>query len=360
MLILNDVHLGVQRKSGVTPASQEALRNWLFRSFEEKLYDSDQDHILILGDLFDQFEIAARDWLHTYKILQDAVVRGKRLTLVAGNHDHSPKAARVSSFEMLCTVLLEQFGPDWVTIVGIDQWARIDRRPDGSTCFDIALAHCSNQDTFDQKLAEVLVVARPGTRVLLHCNFDNNFAARSDHSLNVTREQAYAFKDKGATLYFAHEHQAKTDLGGAVVVFGNQWPTSISDCLNNDEKYAHVFAGGVTKVQTWKRDAEAAFETVPWDVLADYPTDGGAGFIKVVGSATSGEAGAVINAIAKFRQKSSAFVITNGVQIDGIVAAEALPESFEVTKSFDVMQFIKTNLTDAEYAAVEELNKASA
>lgn len=352
MLILNDVHIGHNRQGGTTPASREALRNYLLKSFEEAFHDTTENHVCILGDLFDQFDVDGRDWVATYMILQDWLGRPNggqmhRLTLVAGNHDWSNKGEKVSSFEMLCKVLKEQFG-NQVSIVGIDQWAVID---DGT---GIALAHCSNQDIFNAKLAEVLaMIARPGFRVLLHANFDNHFAAQSDHSLNVSEEQAKAFALKGATIYLAHEHQARTALGGSVVVFGNQWPTSVSDCLNNDAKFAHVLRSGVEKIMTWPSEG-TAYATIDWREL-EMEAQYGAGFIKLVGTASANEAGECISSIAKFRTRSNAFVITNGVRIEGVIDNADLPEAFEAAKAFDVMEFINSNLDEPQRAAVRKL-----
>jgi hypothetical protein len=278
---------------------------------------------------------------------------------VAGNHDHSPKALRVSSFEMLCRVLKEQFFEHGrVQVIGIDQWDGV------SGTHTYALAHCSNQDIFNAKLAEMLAVVKPGYRVLLHANYNNNFAAVSDHSLNVSEDQAKAFAEKGASLYFAHEHQARTSLGDSVVVFGNQWPSSVSDCLNNDFKYAHVFNGGVKKIETWSREGNAekiGYSEIDWRELALAPenVDIGGGFIKIVGTASSNEAGDCISAIAKFRSKSSAFVITNGVKIEGVMENSDLPEAFEATKAFDVMAFIYSNLDEAQSVAVKKLNEVT-
>lgn len=352
MLVLNDIHLGVQRSGGTTPSSREALRAYLFVTFEGILNDTTEDHVCILGDLFDSFEVEARDWLQCYVVLQYWLARpngGNRrlLTLVAGNHDHSPKALRVSSFEMLCAVLVEQFGPQ-VKVLGIDQLDIIDTEV-------YALAHCSNQDIFNEKLGNVLRLVGPGSRVLLHTNYDNHFAAASDHSLNVSEAQAQEFASKGATLYFAHEHQARTALGGSVVVFGNQWPSSVSDCLNNDSKFAHVFNGGVTKVQTWDYAEEVdGFRQLKWDEL-DGADLSARGFIRVSGEAAANQAGDCISAIAKFRAKSNALVITNAVKIEGIVDNEALPEAFEAAKAFDVLAFINGNLDTEQQAAVSKL-----
>lgn len=348
MLVISDIHLGVQRSGGTTPTSREALRTYLFGAFESMLYDTAENHVCILGDLFDTFEVEGRDWVQCYMVLQDWLARpngGKQhtLTLVAGNHDWSPRGLKVSSFEMLCKVLVEQFGTQ-VKVLAIDQFDIIDTET-------YALAHCSNQDIFNEKLGNVLRLVGPGSRVLLHTNYDNHFAVDSDHSLNVSEAQAKEFASKGATLYFAHEHQARTALGGSVVVFGNQWPTSVSDCLNNDSKFAHVFNGGVTKVQTWDYAEERhGYSQIDWRELGALAADV-VSFIKVTGTASANEAGDCISAIAKFRAKSQAFVITNGVKIEGIVDNESLPEAFEAAKAFDVLAFINGNL-DAEQQAV--------
>ncbi len=369
MLILNDVHLGVNRSGGTTPASREALRNYLFSSFEGILNDTTESHVCILGDLFDQFEVDGRDWVQCYMILQGWLGRlpGKsqslreltkndvhRLTLVAGNHDHSPKALRVSSFEMLCAVLIEQFGHDRVNTLGIDQWTRLSHSTDKADVFDIvALAHCSNQEVFNAKLTEILEKTVTGDRILLHANYDNNFAAQSDHSLNVTREQAKAFASKGATLCFAHEHQAREALGGSVVVFGNQWPSSVADCLGNTSKAAHIMSGSVTKVGTWSMEDEEGYAEVDWREL--HSPELCTGFIKVVGTASANEAGDCINAISKFRSRSPAYVITNGVHIEGVAENEDLPEAFECSRAFDVLEFIYSNLDEAQTVAVKKL-----
>jgi metallophosphoesterase superfamily enzyme len=367
MLLLNDVHLGVKRNGGTTPTSRENLRSYLFASFERALNTTDQHHACILGDLFDQFEVDGRDWVQCYLILQTWLsasdhVPARRLTLVAGNHDWSPKGTRISSFEILCRVLKEQFG-DQVAVINIDECVLVHDEP-----ATIAVAHCSNQDIFEQKLGEVMAVVKPGTRILLHANYDNNFAVESDHSLNVSADQAKVFVSRGATLYFAHEHQARTELGGSVVVFGNQWPTSIADCLNNDFKYLHVLSGSVDRIMTWARSDDlcdgtsaagiCGYGEVDWRNLGEGDVDpDGAQFIKIVGTASANEASNCLSAISKFRNRCSAFVMTNGVKIEGVLDNEALPEAFEATKAFDVMAFINSNLDERQRGAVVKLNE---
>jgi hypothetical protein len=358
-LLINDFHAGMKRSAGVTPTSLEALRAYQFSAMRELLAGTQERHLTSVGDLFDSFEVDTRDWLETYMLLHDWLARGRSLTLVAGNHDVSKRGDKVSSFESLCTVLVSAFHGQ-VQVVAIDQW---DEVWNSENLY--ALAHCSNQDRFDLQLDELLGKLEHGATLLLHANYHNHFASCSDHSLNVSEEVAKKFIDRGITLAFAHEHQARREMpqgskqtGAEVLVFGNQVPTAIADCLGNDRKYAHVLSNGhLSKVETWRRDGEAGFAQVNWRDLADY--DGDAGFIRVCGEAKASEAADVLNLIAKFRQKSDAFVVSNAVEIEGVIQQGELKMTAEQAKGFDVPGFVRERLDDWEFELFETLLKKS-
>lgn len=349
-IILNDIHIGFSRQGGTTPASREALRKYLLNGLREALteHSVNRETLVIAGDLFDAFEVDGRDWLDTFLLLNEWLTNDNGLVLVAGNHDWSPKGEKVSSFQMLAAALVDGKA---VTVVNIDHWSSL-----GPGLW--AIAHCSNQDIFDWKMGELLDQVKEGDHVLIHANFDNNFAAKSDHSLNVSRDMAYKFVEKGVTLLFAHEHQAREAFKGKVICMGNQWPTSIADCLNNDRKFLHTLHDGVLlKHETWVADqnfntGNSGFEEINWREL-DKPTK--AGFIRVVGEATANEASDVIDCIVAFRKVSNAFVIANMVKIAGIAEAAALPEQFEAVARYDVMDYIQQNVTPEEMVVVNKL-----
>lgn len=341
MFIINDLHIGARRTGGTTPASREALRDYLLTRIQE-LFDqavrSNQGHVVIAGDLFDDFEVDTRDFIAAYQILSGWLAGPCRsLTLIAGNHDHSPRGSKMSSFHALAEILVSAFG-NRVHVLPIGRHGWVD-----PTLGVYAVAHCPNQDLFDQALSEVPAGVK---WLLLHANLDNNFAVESDHSLNVSAEQAKAFNDAGTALVFAHEHQARTGADGWLVVMGNQVPTSIADCLGNNEKFAHVIdEGGLRQLQVWS--ARDSFVDVPWHDLAGAEGQ----FIRVSGTATAAQASDVVNTIAAFRQRSDAFVVSNAVRVEGIVDVQDLPEKFEAAKVFDVMEFILSHL-DADEAEV--------
>lgn len=349
MLILNDIHIGFDRKGGTTPQSREAMRTYLFDGFRQVLRDQPDDDLLIAGDLFDQFTVPAKDLIETFNILVEWLDQKKvrTLCLVAGNHDHKDKGDAMSSFQVLGRVLKSLF-KERITFLDINQW-------DGNPEFCV-LAHCSDQTTFEACIRE----AMGGSKyMVLHANYDNKFAARSDHSLNVSRDLAMEVINAGSKLVFAHEHQARTDLAGQVIIMGNQWPTSIADCLGNDAKDCYGFRNGelVQVQQTWSHDGIVdghGFTEIDWRELGDtsYP---GASFVRVVGDATADEASEVVSTIAKFRQGTDHFVIANAVRVAGIVEVDELPEAFEVAKKFDVMQYVRQHLDPHEIKMFEKL-----
>lgn len=342
-LIVNDVHLGVQRTAGTTPKTSALIRNYL----QESLYDLLMSHIhvnalVVNGDLFDGYDVAMTEILTAYHTLCAFLESsGAQLRLIPGNHDLSKSSERISAFEFLAKVLVAQY-PGRVFY---------DNEPGhiiGAGYYSVP--HLANQDLFNAALGKLL--DEENLVVFLHANFDNNFAVESDHSLNVSRDQAKALVARGHTLYFGHEHQAREELDGNVFVAGNQWPSSVADCLNNQKKFAYIIEDGeITPVETW--DSRTDFAQVDWQDLSGHVE--GPRFIRVTGTATSEQAAEVVEAISKFRQKSNAFVITNATKVEGAAEMEDLPTSIELAKEFDVLEFLFQNLEEEQVTVVKAL-----
>jgi len=339
LTILNDWHIGAVRSAGTTPATAYQLRLDLLRQFEETLYSIDSD-LMILGDLFDGPDISKADLLRTYRILDDWLVRtGKSLWLVNGNHDLSKNSTNYSSFEFLAALL----STEGAYAGSVHHITEGTLTPHG-----YVIPHVANQDLLNVELSKVPECGY----LFLHCNYNNGFAAESDHSLNLSREQAEALPVQH--IIFAHEHQARVELGGKVVVIGNQVPSSVSDCLNNDIK-SLLRIHGPSEFQdcgTWQ--AEGDFAELDWRDLHDT----GARFIRTVGEATAAEAAQVVNAISRFRSTSSALVITNAVKIEGVADGEQLTLSHEQVTSFNVREALREYLTDEENNKIDKLKEA--
>ena len=346
MLILNDLHVGASRKAGTTPASQAALSEYIHQNFEALINATDEDHIVINGDLFDGFEVPGTDLIRTFSVLDRWFMKARQaqhLTLIAGNHDYNPRGDKVSSFHLLAHFLKVRRG---MSVDVIDHTRGLSRVADRVW----AIPHVANQDLFDIELSRAM--SERGDFLLLHANYDNNFAAESDHSLNVSREAADLLISAGWTLIFGHEHQPRVYTG--IVIPGNQIPTSVADCLGCKGKHYLTLSGRETQFKEWLNlEEDKVFTRLDWRSL---DTDPGYQFTRVEGTATAEEAAEVVDAVAKFRARSEAYVVTNAVKVEGVVAFDELAEmSLEQITAFNVLDALLEELSEEEGKVVKEL-----
>ncbi len=345
MIILNDLHLGVTRSGGTTPQSQAALRDYLRTCLALCLEDHAGQHVVINGDLFDSFQVETSEVIAAHKIFSNFIKDGGTLTLIMGNHDASAKGDKVSSFHLLAHILLSTH-PSAVAVR--DHTYGFSRVDDGDV---FAISHCMNQALFDLELAKAAKHDGEDSYLLLHCNYKNGFAENSDHSLNINDEQVGALMRAGWTLVLGHEHQGYTLRGGRVIVVGNQFPSSVADCIGDPEKHLLVIDGGHEFVCTW--DANGSYIEADWRDLTNID---GYNFIRVVGNAAALEAAAVIKAVSQLRQRSDAFVISNSVRVEG-QDMTMNTESIESLRAFDLLGAIYAELNEREIETVKELMK---
>ena len=351
MLILNDLHIGVQRTGGTTPQSALALKNYLRESLRSlQPYDG---NLTINGDLFDKFEVDTAEVIQTYDILAAWLAEDtdNHLNLVQGNHDANPRGAKISSFHLLAHFLQSRFGKQvrlfdkGFTNINTQLWC---------------IPHVPNQDLFAVEVDKACKMKGKNKFLLLHCNVKNTFAEHSDHSLNLTDPMVTELMKAGWTLIVGHEHIGYELRGGRIIVVGNQFPSSVSDCIGDPDKFALRIVGTSTEyLKTWsaknEHDGEIEYAEIDWRELGD----SSAKFIRVVGDATAAEAADVVTAISRYRQRSGAFVITNGVKVDGVAAIEELTlDAVTNVRQFDVMSAILEQLDEKEQEVVKGLLNA--
>lgn len=345
MLVINDAHNGVNRTGGTTPLSFALLNNYVSQKFNKllALMDEEEDgKLLVNGDLFDSFSVSNNVMSDVYGSFYRALDAGSidKLYLARGNHDLSKDTTKLSSFDLLGEMLALAF-PNSVYVL-TEPYLHDD--------FAV-IPHAPNQDIFDLQLEAAASNPRP--YLFVHANYDNGFAVESDHSLNVSVEQCAALSAAGFKhIVFAHEHQQKAGPNGVLVV-GNQFPTSISDCLGNSGKRCiSVTAEGITEIQTWT-DKGSYFE-VDWAALHTVPEN--AQFIRVKGEASDTQAADVLSAISQLRKSHSAFVISNAVVVEGRALDVSALEAVESVKTFNVVEFLCDNLkTDEQRDVVRKI-----
>lgn len=365
LLILSDLHLGTDRRGGTTPLSAAQLKGYLLSEFNDILERHLDKDLLINGDLFDKFTEDDSTLKATFSILSKWLRKsGGHLYNVFGNHDKSARGDKLSSFDLLTFILQESF-PDQVT--GFEP--ELTKIKDGIW----VIPHCMNTDLFELEVNKAVKTLDKGDKLFLHANVMNPFADDSDHSLNMTEEMCTNLVDKGVQLLFGHEHQWRClklyvegfkhvqgfDPEADIIVMGNQFPSSVADCLSSKvsqvdgKKYLHIIGqdGTIRREKTWDRSSE--FIEVEWAALDLVENQR---FIRIVGEIESSEASNLINLISRFRQRSEAFVITNAVQIKGATTIDEFGGvSLEEIKAFDVLEALLAELDEDQQKAVKAL-----
>ena len=332
MIVVNDLHIGAMRSAGTTVSSAAALRKFQLDVFSTML-SSINEELVVLGDLFDTYNVAASDILQTYQLLTRWLGKGHRLALVPGNHDLSKDSSKMSSFEFMSQLLLRQPNTQYIKGGG---WVN---EAEGV----YAISHVVNQDLLDMELAKA-----PECRyLLLHANYHNGFAVNSDHSLNVSQEQAEGAKCQN--LVFAHEHYHRIALRGKVFICGNQVPSSVSDCLDRQHKAMTRLGTEISQLVTWDCSNYAELD---WR----NPEPSKAQFIRFIGQASSAEAADMADTIAKYRRTSEAFVVANAVRVgEDAEGNEIALDSLEAISRFSVMEALRDHLTPEEFKVLENL-----
>lgn len=328
LTILNDTHIGAERSAGTTPATRALIKERTLKNFAALL--PLKGDLMILGDLFDTNNIAAGDLLTTYELLSDWLFacEASTLYLVRGNHDASKSTNNLSSFDLLCKLLESRFK----NVVSVNE--PLD------TPHGYIIPHLPNQELFDLALTRVPECSY----LFVHVNIDNNFAAQSDQSLNMSKEQIADCQAK--QIVCAHEHHARTL--GKVTIPGNQIATSVSDWLSHGDKQYAVIVDGKLSLRTCAYKAQEFVDMV-WSDLAH--TD--APFVRISGSASAEQAAEALAAVAAYRRKSPALVVANAVKIAS--SEDNYEEAVANMAGFDVMSMLRDVLTADEMEILEKL-----
>lgn len=355
MIIINDLHIGAKRVAGTTQESAARLRFYLQECFESILGSADDD-IAVCGDLFDTHQVPLSDLLVSYSAIADWLrSSGRRIYLLAGNHDLSKSSIELSSFEMMARLLIPLF-PEQVVYMQGGGWVN-----EAQGIY--AITHVVNQAEFDLQLERVPAEVKT---LLLHCNFASPFAEHADHSLNLTRETAKKLVERGVQIIIGHEHHPSSFFGGKVLIPGNQYPSSVADCVTPEgrivsEKHCLRISadGSVEKIRTWQHTDDVGFVDIPWGHLEGQTlrdAEDFQGFIRVSGKAEPEEVAEALKRISRLRQKSRALVIANAVRaVTRDSGVEEIADSIDDVRKVDVVQLVLDTLTPAQAEVVRAI-----
>lgn len=332
--VLNDVHIGVNRSAGTTIQSALDLRKHIRDKFKSLLPETGD--VMILGDLFDTGNVAISELFATYEILDDWLRNHDGCVYnVRGNHDVTKTSNVMSSFDFLGKLLKRQHPEKYVHIT-----------ESCLTPHGYVIPHYPNQDLFNLEV-ERAIESYEGDNIFFHCNYDNNFAAQSDQSLNLSKEQADRLRVK--RIIMGHEHNPRKL--GKVLIPGNQIASSVSDWLHEGDKFFTEVVDGVAALSK-ASDKASEFIEMPYTALevTDHK------FIRITGRVAASDHSKLITALNRFRLKSEALVITNAVETVSEDHKEIVAQSLESVKAFSVWDALKEILTEDEIKILEKVN----
>jgi DNA repair exonuclease SbcCD nuclease subunit len=232
LIIASDFHLGLSRKAHFTAESsvrrQEAAADMLRQLLS--LYPPDYP-FLCCGDVFDRFTNPEQVVLDAFQIFTGP----RPVHLLAGNHDVDQRVGVCSSLSLLKEVA----EPNLNIMMTARRWDNL-----------ILIPHCLSQELFEAELDWAERKADPGDMLVLHCNYDLDFA--TDHiSLNLTRGRAERLLGKFSRIFIGHEHVPREDFGGRLVVVGSHYPTAFDNLGDKRHLLLDLDTHELTSVTHW-------------------------------------------------------------------------------------------------------------
>jgi len=300
LLIINDLHLGVERQAGTTKESRLALEGWMLDQFAN-LLKIPHEEVLILGDLFDKRNVEEHIMASVIKILAK-----ENVTIVLGNHDLGGGADdhKLSSAEFVGEILEAKV----IKVPNFHRGLYIVPHLHSQVEFDGAVSGCPDNTT-----------------MLTHCNIDSPWA-HGDHSLNLSLQQITHLHSRGVKVIAAHEH-AQREFDN-VIVIGNQFPSSIADCHSGPKRCLLIKDGEILGIPTWDATDFSQSSSI---------NSSSHKFVEVTGEVSIEEFQKVVKAVSTLRKNSDAFIIKNSVKILSLDAPDTVTE--DVTR-FNIIEML--------------------
>lgn len=273
-LIFTDPHLGKNLSSHTTAASRAKLKFALLsQALACAMKPADQQDVGIVcgGDLFDTYS-------NDEDVIQAAAAIVKRCDVVmGGNHDMVNNADKMGSLQLLAGLITDN---------GIITAPYNDSHVMAIGPLTI-VPHHSTQALFEEALEEAEGYAKNHPYLLLHCNYDSEFAS-DDISLNLTDVRAKQLLAAGfKRIFLGHEHQPRDLHGGRVIIIGNTHPTGFADI--SDKRVIALDTDTDTVESRWIWKAEDSYLRVDVDdfLAVESFDDEGLQFLHVKGALDS-------------------------------------------------------------------------
>ena len=245
ILFLSDLHLGLTRTANHTAESSQR-REQASREMLRQVLATSHDLAVCGGDFFDKFSNSETTIIEAMEYANEFDY------ILAGNHDHSQRADTKSSLDVIdnslaqCIVVRQP-------LINLANHSDFDS-PDTARLF--FMPHCLSQELFMAALDDAQQQAEQAgldlPRVLVtHCSYDLSFELATS-SLNLPRERAEQILTAFDYVLLGHEHVAREDFDGRLIVIGSHFPTSFSDLTDKRHLIFDTEARRMDSVCHWR------------------------------------------------------------------------------------------------------------
>ena len=303
-----DPHLGANRVANTTPKSRMALRQALYS--QALACTEGTPPAFMLGDLF-----------NSYSNSEDVLLQGLEVTrkckaTMAGNHDVHASADAVGSFQ----ALIEAAGSDGLCWAAFGTTEVKSYSLKGAEVFMVP--HVTDQGLFEQALRDAVALLKDPKAnravLCLHCNYNLPWDT-TDTALNLTEEAAQDLLNHFDYVLLGHDHHAKVEMDGRLIVLGNTHPTGFGD-ISDKYRYALLPDGSMVRQPIWQKgqqydEVDVGGRTA--GILHDWVRDNNAPqFIDIVGEVVADEVVELNRTVNKL-WAAGALAIRNRVSVQG-------------------------------------------
>jgi hypothetical protein len=158
----------------------------------------------------------------------------------------------------------------------------------------LMVPHHNSQELFEESLERACNIASMNGRregeiriLVLHCNYDCDHIT-NDTALNLSKAKASYLLQSFDRIFIGHDHNAKTDFGGKLVVMGSINPTSFGDCHVDHCLYTLDSENELEKEVVWSAE-EKYLEVDASSALLEGIADIHYDFIRITGKVSAEE-----------------------------------------------------------------------
>ena len=215
---VGDIHLG-KRFPYTTNASSPRFEGLRYDILRQVLMKDSPAFIVMLGDLFDGFNVSSRVLVEGYSIVNRNT---PKVIVLAGNHDKSNNTDEPSSLQLLDDPL------DSARIVWEEP--EILRFTEGSDTLIVLVPHQLTQEKFENALLQAKAMSKAhasSTKILcLHCNWGDREGAPTENYLRT--DMATELLTEFTKIISGHEHNRHAPKKG-VEMLGSIMPFSFGE-----------------------------------------------------------------------------------------------------------------------------------